>query len=86
MVPKGVRGPGRPKKQNEEATVNVQEDEDFPRDQDADDVERYAREHGGMESPQVDEERGEKREASGSSEDVRGGKLPPCAAASTGFR
>lgn len=80
MVPKGVRGPGRPKKQNEEATVNVQEDEDFPRDQDADDVERYAREHGGMESPQVDEERGEKREASGSSEDVRGGKylrVPP---------
>ena len=61
MVPRGVRGPGGPKKQKDDEPAETAEDQGFPRDTDADDVEQYAREHGGAESPRGDEERGVKR-------------------------
>ena len=80
MVPRGVRGPGRPKKQKDGETAEAGEEKDFPRDRDADDVEQYAREHGGTESPGEEDERGTKRGASGSTEESRGEKylrVPP---------
>ena len=80
MVPRGVRGPGGPKKQKDDEPAETAEDQGFPRDTDADDVEQYAREHGGAESPRGDEERGVKRGVSGSQDEVRGEKylrVPP---------
>lgn len=63
MIPRGVRGPGRPRKQAQEGPHSKPEEESFMRDQDADDVERYAREHGGRESPGGEGGHGEKRQA-----------------------
>lgn len=69
MVPRGVRGPGRPKKQETtQPELEVPEGE-LPRDQDAEDVERCAREHGGLESP-GEEKQGERRQATSSHEDA----------------
>ena len=79
MVPRGVRGPGRPRKETQEASDSKHDGEAFMRDQDADDVERYAREHGGRESPVEETGRGEKRqpEAHPETEPSKYVRVPP---------
>ena len=70
-TPRGVRGPGRPRKEAPEESQAKPEGEPFHRDQDADDVERYAREHGGRESPGTGvEELREKRKGESAAEDL----------------
>ena len=69
MIPPGVPSPGRKAQTSglETPAVGQGEEPQFFRDKDADDVERYAREHGEDESP-TEEAKGEKRGLEGDQE------------------